>query len=114
MLVIGRHRDVPEGASRWTVLARLGLEAAAAGVRRLDLGYSDEISVFLNGRLLFSADDSYSFDAPRRQGLITPEQASLYLPLDKGANELTLAVTDGFGGWGLMGRFEDPEGLRIH
>jgi hypothetical protein len=113
LLVFGRFRDAPEGAGRWSVLARLELQAAAAAVKRLDLGYSDEISVFLNGRLLFSADDSYSFDAPRRQGLLTPDQASVYLPLEQGDNELTIAVTDRFGGWGLMGRFEDPAGLEI-
>ncbi len=81
--------------------------------RRFDLGYSDEVSVFLNGRLLFSADDSYSFDAPRRQGLITPDQASLYLPLQAGENELTLVVTDVFGGWGVIGRFPDGDELSV-
>ena len=113
MLVLGRHRDVPEGARRWAVLARLNLAAEEAGSRRLDLGFSDGITVFLNGSPLFSADDSYSFDQPRRQGLITPEQASVYLPLAKGDNDLVLAITDSFGGWGLMGRFNDLSGIEI-
>ena len=113
LLVLGRFRDVPEGARRWAALARLRLTAAEAGPRRFDLGFSDEVSVFLNGTLLFSADDSYSFDAPRRQGLITPDQASVYLPLKKGDNELVLAVTDRFGGWGLMARFESLGGIEI-
>ena len=113
LLVLGRYRAVPEGARRWAVLARLQLNAEVAGARRLDLGFSDEVTVFFNGRPLFSADDSYSFDAPRRQGLITTAQASVYLPLEKGDNELIVAVTDRFGGWGLIGRFEDLDGLEI-
>ena len=80
---------------------------------RFDFGYSDEISVFLNGRLLFSGNDRYSFNFPRRQGLITIDQGSLYLPLLEGENDLVLAVTDVFGGWGLMGRFEPVAGLEI-
>ncbi len=67
---------------------------------------SDEVTVFLNGAPLFAADDSYSFDRPRREGLIGLDQATVYLPLRAGKNELVLAVTDVFGGWGLMGQLE--------
>ena len=63
--------------------------------------------------LLFSDDDGYSFNFPRRQGLITIDQGTLYLPLTEGDNELVLVVTDVFGGWGVMGRFADGEGLEV-
>ena len=89
------------------MLAKTTVAADQAGVRRIELGYSDEISVFLNGQLLFVADDSYSPDEPRLQGLIGLHQAALYLPLRQGSNELVLAVTDRFGGWGLMMRVGD-------
>ena len=89
------------------------MTAETAGVHRFNFGYSDEVSVFLNGTLLFSGDDSYRFNFPRRQGLITIDQGSLYLPLEKGENELILAITDFFGGWGVMGQFEKTEGLEI-
>ena len=36
-----------------------------------------------------------------------------YLPLRQGQNELVLAVTEVFGGWGVMGEFEDPAGLKV-
>ena len=86
------------------MLARTTLKADQATTQRVEVGYSDEISVFLNGRLLFIADDSYHFNQPRLQGLIGLHQAALYLPLQQGDNELVLAVTDRFGGWGLMAR----------
>lgn len=106
------HRERPE---RGVAAVLAGLELTTSGPRtvRLDLGYSDDVSVFLNGRLLFSARDEYSNNFPRRQGLITPDQASLYLPLQGGSNRVVLAVSEVFGGWGLMGRIEDREDLRI-
>ncbi len=111
LVEIERHIARPEGARRASVLARLRIAADEASIRRLDLGFSDEISVFLNGRLLAVDNDGYSFNFPRRQGLLTPNQISIFLPLEKGDNELVLAVTDSFGGWGLSGRwgeFESP------
>ena len=103
----------PEGVRRAAVLARLAVTAPEATTRRLYLGFSDEVSVFLNGRLLLADDESYSFNLPRRQGLLTSEQLSVFLPLEAGENELVLAVADRFGGWGLSGRFEDHSGLAV-
>jgi hypothetical protein len=37
----------------------------------------------------------------------------VYLPLKKGHNELWLAVTETFGGWGVTALFEDPAGINI-
>lgn len=112
-VLLHRHVVVPAGARRVATVARLRVRATAAGVRRFNLGFSDEVSVYLNGKILFSGDARYSFDEPRREGLIGLDQASLYLPLNAGDNELTIVVADGFGGWGLMGQFEDPSGLTL-
>ena len=48
--------------------------------------------MFVNGRPLFYGDQSYRFDAPRREGLIGFDQARVYLPLDAGLNELAVLV----------------------
>ena len=113
LLLLERQVTRPEGVRRAATLARLTLKSDRERTVRFDFGYSDEISVFLNGRLLFSGNDRYSFNFPRRQGLITIDQGSLYLPLLEGENDLVLAVTDVFGGWGLMGRFEPVAELEI-
>jgi hypothetical protein len=101
---IGKLIERPEEGRPWATVAAVTLEAETAGRVRLDLGYSDAVSVFLDGELLFCADDSFSYDQPRRQGLIGLFQASLYLPLEAGEHELEIVVADRFGGWGLMGR----------
>lgn len=106
LLVLLRHIGRPERGKRATVLAKETLESSKEERVPLHLGYSDEVTVFLNGAPLFTADDSYSFDRPRREGLIGFDQATVYLPLRAGKNELVLAVTDVFGGWGLMGQLD--------
>jgi hypothetical protein len=37
----------------------------------------------------------------------------LYLPLTKGDNELWMAVTENFGGWGIKAEFENMDAIRI-
>lgn len=113
LVPLHRHVRLPEGSRQAAAVARVTVTAERAGLRRLDLGFSDEITVFLNGRPLVYEDDSYSFDAPRRQGVVYLGQATVFLPLEAGDNELAVVVGDRFGGWALMARFADPEGLRI-
>jgi hypothetical protein len=91
----------------------VNVRAETAGVRRLDLGFSDQATVFLNGRPLFHGDAHYSFDNPRQEGVIHYGQSTLFLPLSAGDNELAVLVADEFGGWGLMARFPDRSGLEV-
>jgi hypothetical protein len=105
LLLLFRHVARP-APGRATVYARLTLSTTRAQRAPLQLGYSDEVTVFIDGEPLFYADDSYSFDQPRRDGLIGLDQATVFLPLKPGDNELVLAVTDVFGGWGLMGKLD--------
>ncbi|HSE53402.1 MAG TPA: hypothetical protein VLB00_14530 [Gemmatimonadales bacterium] len=107
------HLLIPDGMRRWATLARLRLSSPGEQTVRLALGFSDEVTVFLNGRPIMSSDQRYSFDNPRQEGVIGFHQATVYLPLLAGANELILVVSDGFGGWGVMGRLEDAAGVRV-
>lgn len=113
MVSLLRHVQVPPEAKSWTTSARLHVRAETAGLRRLDLGWSDTATVYLNGRPLFRADAAYSLDQPRQEGLVHLGQASVFLPLEAGDNELVVVVTDDFGGWAVMGRFPDDRGLQL-
>ncbi|HSC29720.1 MAG TPA: hypothetical protein VLD67_20755 [Vicinamibacterales bacterium] len=113
LLELHRHVPVPEGSVVTAAVARVHVRAARAGLYALDLGFSDIATVFLNGQPLFRSDASYSFDRPRREGLIGYDQARLYLPLAAGDNDLSIVISDSFGGWGIMGRFVGGEGLQI-
>jgi hypothetical protein len=113
LVMIAKHVKLPPQARRYATVASLRVRAPSAGYRRLRLGFSDEASVFVNGQLLFTGDLKYSFNFPRQEGLITLDNAAIYLPLKEGDNEIRIAVAEVFGGWGLMARFEDSAGLVI-
>jgi hypothetical protein len=84
--------------------ARTYIEAGKAGTRKLEIGYSDEVSVFLNGRILWRGRSAQSFRDPNFLGIVNPENDAVYLPLNKGHNELVLAVSEIGGGWGFVTR----------
>ena len=105
-------KDLPAVNRDVGVVARLRITAERVMRVPLQLGFSDAATVFLNGKPLFHGDDSYLF-AQRRDGLIGFDQATIYLPLETGVNDLSVVVTDHFGGWGLMARFPDMTGLTI-
>ena len=108
VVAIGRHQERPRPSG--AAIARLVIRSSGERLQRLYLGYSDYVTVFVNGRAHFSGDAHYSFDHPRQEGLITRSQSTLWLPLRDGENEILLVVVDGFGGWGLTGRLEPGDG----
>jgi hypothetical protein len=97
---------------RVTVYARAVVHSGGARSKRLELGFSDRVRVYLNGRLLFSADDSYRTRDYRFLGSIGWWDA-LQLEPEDGANELVFAVSEDVGGWGVQARFPDPGGLTL-
>lgn len=103
-MILGRYLEAPAGARSWSAAVRLRLRSDRAQTVPLELGYSDAVTAFLNGLPLFSGDARYSYDNPRQEGVIGLWQATVYLPLRAGSNELVFVVSDAFGGWGLMGR----------
>ncbi len=87
--------------------ARTTIESDRDQVKKLDIGYSDEVSVFLNGRILYRGRSAQGFRDPGFLGIVNPENDAVYLPLKKGSNELLLAVSELGGGWGFICRLED-------
>jgi hypothetical protein len=90
--------------------ARTIIDSDRDQVKRLDIGYSDDVGVFLNGRILYRGRSAQSFRDPRFLGIVNPENDAVYLPLKKGRNELMLAVSELGGGWGFVCRLADLEG----
>jgi hypothetical protein len=89
------------------IYARTSITADKDEVRKLALGYSDEVSVFLNGRILYRGRSAQAFRDPGFLGIVTPDNDALYLPLKKGSNELMLALSELGGGWGFVARLAD-------
>jgi len=90
--------------------ARTHIDSDRDRVKKLELGYSDDVSVFLNGQILYRGRSAQGFRAPGFLGIVNPENDAVYLPLKKGSNELMLAVSELGGGWGFICRLQDyPE-----
>ncbi|MGA8310527.1 MAG: hypothetical protein WB755_10900 [Terriglobales bacterium] len=91
------------------VYARTSIESDRDQVKKLYIGYSDDVSVFLNGKILYRGRSAQGFRDPGFLGIVNPENDAVYLPLKKGVNELMLAVSELGGGWGFICRLVDLE-----
>jgi hypothetical protein len=115
MVVINRYRrspniDIPEREDRIrgvvtgskVVFAKTVIHSERDQIRRMSLGYSDDVVVFLNGKPVYAGNNELGFRQPNFLGLLITYGDAVYLPLTKGDNQLVLAVTEFFGGWGFM------------
>jgi hypothetical protein len=107
---LARLQGVTE--DRDTVFARLVIQSDREQVKKIRFGFSDAVKVYFNDRLLYGGSDIYQSRDYRFLGT-TGLFDELYLPLKQGDNELWMAVTENFGGWGIRAAFDDMSGIRI-
>jgi hypothetical protein len=91
------------------LFARTNIDTDRDQVKKLEIGYSDDVSVVLNGKILYRGRSAQGFRDPGFLGIMNPENDAVYLPLKKGSNELMLAVSELGGGWGFICRLTDME-----
>jgi hypothetical protein len=91
------------------IYARTFIDSDRDEVKKLYIGYSDDVSVFLNGKILYRGRSAQNFRDPAFLGIVNPENDAVYLPLKKGRNELMLAVSELGGGWGFICRLVEME-----
>jgi len=84
--------------------ARTRIDSDRDQVKKLLIGYSDEVSIFMNCRILFRGRSAQNFRDPGFLGIVNPENDIVYLPLRKGGNELVLGLSELGGGWGFICR----------
>ena len=89
------------------VYASTRIDSDRDRVRKLLIGYSDEVSVFLNGAILYRGRSAQNFRDPGFLGIVNPENDAVYLPLKRGANDLVLGLSELGGGWGFVCRLVD-------
>jgi NADH:ubiquinone oxidoreductase subunit len=121
-IVIYRHRDAPHPRVTFqsdfstrlqpqpgmqVLYARTNIKSDRDQLKKLEIGYSDDVTVFLNGKILWRGRSAQGFRDPRFLGIVNPENDAVYLPLKKGGNELLLAISELGGGWGFICRLQD-------
>ena len=124
-VVIYRYREAPHLRVTFAndfskrLVPQPGMKVVYAGttivsdrdqVKKLLIGYSDDVSVFLNGKILYRGRSAQYFRDPGFLGIVNPENDVIYVPLQKGRNELMLAVSELGGGWGFICRLLDLDG----
>ncbi len=92
----GRLGIEPDG-----ILARAVIQADKEGPKKFWFGYSDEASIFLNGRLVFYGNSAYRYRDTSFLGIVGLYDA-VNLPLKKGPNEVLFIIGEASGGWGLL------------
>lgn len=95
-----------------TVFAKVTVVSEMDQVKKLKFGFSDRIKVYFNDQLIYGGNNFYRSRDYRFLGTIGYFD-ELYLSLEKGENELWMAVSESFGGWGIKAMFEDTMGIEI-
>ncbi len=85
------------------IFARTIIDSDSNKKMEFKFGYSDWVTIFLNGEQLFSGSSPYKGRGSIFQGIIGLYD-SVFLPLEKGRNEIVMLVGESFGGWGFMGQ----------
>ncbi|MBD0260124.1 MAG: hypothetical protein ICV83_30775 [Cytophagales bacterium] len=95
-----------------TTFARVVIVSDRAQTKKLRLGFSDRARVYLNDQALYAGHDEFRSRDYRFLGTLGYWD-EVFLPLRKGRNELWVAVSEDFGGWGIRGAIADPAGITV-
>jgi hypothetical protein len=112
--LVNLTRVYGKSEARRMVWLKARLKVSTQQQRRVAFGFSDEVWVFLNNKLLFA--DKNIYIAPIRKepdGRCSIENAAFSLPLEAGVNELLIGVSNDFYGWGIIARLDTMEGIEL-
>jgi hypothetical protein len=113
------YAPTPKQAPAQVIWLRSTVMSDRDQIRHVAVGWLREISVFANGKALFSGKNLYNVKGARKapDGRLSLENGSFDLPLHKGANEIVVAIDAntpdmrGRYGWGFIMRMDKAEGI---
>ncbi len=124
---LGRAFGLARAPSPSLAWLKTEVTASAPMHRTLQVGFAEEVWVFLNGQLVSSGRNQYYPTETRLSpdGRLEPDNASIPLDLREGRNEIILAVGNDWRsqagpfepsvyGWAAEARFNQIEGLDLH
>ena len=99
--------------SRRFVWLRVKLISAREQKRKISLGFSDEVWVYLNRQPVFVDKNIYYSPGMRKNpdGRISIENSEFDVSLKSGENELLIGVANDFFGWGIISRLDNMDGI---
>jgi hypothetical protein len=94
-------------------ILRTSIDARENRQVRLNFGYSDAVTIFLNRTPLFWGNSAF-LSRNKADGEWISYNDAVFLNLKKGRNELLVIVAEDFGGWGFQARLDNAEGIEVH
>lgn len=93
---------------RRIVWLKTNIHTAKEQSRKLNLGFSDEVWVFINGKYVYVDKNLYGQPLSKfPDGRCSIENTSFNVPLKEGDNELLIGVANSFYGWGIVARLDE-------
>jgi hypothetical protein len=100
--------------SRRFVWLRTKIIAKKEQKMKVDLGFSDEVWVFLNDKTAFVDKNLYAQDMRKDpDGRISVNNSKFELNLKEGENDLLIGLANDFYGWGIIPRLDNLDGITL-
>ena len=100
--------------NRRIVWVKTTIKSDKEQVKKMDMGFSDEVWVIINGKLAYADKNWFGHPIMKQpEGRCSIENTSFMLPLKAGENELLIAVTNFFYGWGIIARLDNLDGIEL-
>jgi len=113
---LSREMGLPTGRKvRAVAWLKTTVDSDKAQTKHVKIGWSREIWVFVNGKPVFADKNLYQPPTARKtpDGRLSLENGSFDLPLQKGKNEIAVALANNFYGWGMELRLDDAQGVGL-
>ena len=112
--LVNVNRLFPVQKGRSVVFAKHAIRSDAARRVLAGIGYSDDVTVFVNGEPIYVGVNGWDTRTPALNSFVDTRWESAFLPLREGDNEIVLAVADDQRfGWGFALRIDDAKGLKF-
>lgn len=112
--LINVNRLYPVQKQRSVILAKHTFQSDGARRVLAGIGYSDDVTVFVNGEPVYVGMNGWDSRTPQLNSFVDTRWESVFLPMRAGANEVVLAVADDQRfGWGFAMRITDATGLKF-
>jgi hypothetical protein len=112
--LVNVNRLFPVQKGRSVVFAKHTIRSDAARRVLAGIGYSDDVTVFVNGEPIYAGINGWDSRTPALNSFVDARWESAFLPFRAGDNEIVLAVADDQRfGWGFALRIDDSTGLKF-
>lgn len=116
LVELSRFYGLPTGRKvRAVAWLKTTVDSSNAQTKHVSLGWSREIWIFVNGKPVYADKNLYQPPTARKSpdGRLSLENGSFDLPLQKGKNEIAVAIANNFYGWGIEMRLDDVKGVKL-